>query len=45
MPPTNVIPAAWQVAQPLAMPLWFIKVPLNVIVDLWQVSHPWEVGT
>jgi len=23
--------AAWQVVQPLAMPLWFIAVPANVV--------------
>jgi hypothetical protein len=33
--PAKVLPVSWQVAQPLAIPLWFIGVPgPNALVDL-----------
>jgi hypothetical protein len=37
--PANDAPL-WQLEQPVAMPVWFIIVPENVVVDLWQVSQP-----
>ncbi len=48
--PANGVPvtlAAWQVVQPLAMPLWFIAVPAKVVKLLaeWHVSHVALVGT
>jgi hypothetical protein len=42
--PKNALPVAWQVAHPVAMPVWFIGVPgpkvAGVVVGhLWQVPH------
>ena len=41
-----VAPTAWQVAQPLVIPVWFIAVPENVVKLLleWQLSHVALVG-
>jgi hypothetical protein len=34
MPPIHCMPVAWQLAQPLAIPLWFMRVPgPNINVD------------
>ena len=36
----------WQVEQLLgAMPVWLKAAPVNVVVDLWQVSQPAVVCT
>ena len=35
----KLVPLAWQVVQPVVMPLWFMAVPANEVVDRWQVSH------
>ena len=42
--PTKLLPVSWQVAQLLVMPVWFIAVPLNAVVLLWQDSHAALVG-
>jgi hypothetical protein len=48
--PANGVPltaAAWQVAQPLVIPAWFIAVPAKLVkADAeWHVSHAAVVGT
>ena len=45
--PKNVLPDAWQLAQPDVMPAWFIVPPPKLVnfVGEWQSSHGWEVGT
>ena len=45
--PKNVDPAAWQVAHPVLIPVWFIAVlPHELKFDaVWQVSHARVVGT
>ena len=44
--PAKLLPAAWQVAQPLVMPVWFIAVPAKFVnfVAAWQVSQAAVVG-
>jgi hypothetical protein len=47
--PANGVPvtaAAWQVVQPVLMPLWFIAVPAKVVklVAAWHISHAELVG-
>ena len=36
--------AAWQVVQPLVMPLWFITPGLNDVVLVWHSVHAAVVG-
>ena len=45
--PAKLLPVAWQVAQPLVMPAWFIAVPAKLVKALgaWQVSQAAVVGT
>ena len=46
--PVNAIPvglAAWQVVQPLVMPLWFITPEFGPRLPLaWHIVHAWLVG-
>ena len=45
--PAKAVPvalAAWQVVQPLLMPLWFITPGLNVVVLLWHSVQACVVG-
>jgi hypothetical protein len=44
--PAKLLPASWQVAQPVVMPAWFIAVPAKLVnlVGAWQVSHAAVVG-
>jgi hypothetical protein len=37
-------PLPWQSVHRVVMPIWFIAAPLNVVVDLWQVSQEVLVG-
>ena len=41
--PANAWPL-WQLMQPVTMPLWFIVVPVKLLVFLWQVSQLKVVG-
>jgi hypothetical protein len=45
--PVKAVPvalAAWQVVQPLLMPLWFITPGLNDVVLVWHSVHAAVVG-
>ena len=44
--PAKLLPAAWQVAQPVVIPAWFIAVPAKLVKALaeWQVSQAALVG-
>ena len=45
--PVKLSPEAWQVAQPLVIPAWFIGVPgpnAEKFVGEWQVSQANSVG-
>ena len=45
--PVKAIPvglAAWQVAQPLVMPLWFITPGTRLFGFVWQTAQAWVVG-
>jgi hypothetical protein len=40
----KLVPLAWQVVQPVVIPVWFIAAPpLNEVVEVWQVSQAAEV--
>jgi hypothetical protein len=46
--PVNATPvalAAWQVVQPLVMPLWFITPGTRLFGLVWHSVHAWFVGT
>ncbi len=47
MTPKKLLPVAWQVAQPVVMPAWFIVPPLKLVnFDAeWHSSQAWVVGT
>lgn len=42
--PVKLRPLAWQAAQPLLMPAWFIVPPAYVPGVAWQVAQGWAVG-
>jgi hypothetical protein len=43
--PYHAMPAAWQLAQPLVMPVWFIAVPgPNAVVEAWHTLQSSPVG-
>ena len=45
--PKKLLPVAWQVAQPLLIPVWFIGAPAKLVNALaeWQLSQAAVVGT
>ena len=45
--PVKAVPvalAAWQVVQPLVMPLWFITPGTRLLGLVWHSVHAWLVG-